>query len=424
VRRLRWIIGSVLITAFGTIVVLNFTPPNKTLETPIEPIYAVDDPQFMRSMGTILGPPLIGGNKITSLYNGVEIFPAMLEAIAQAKRTITFETYIYYQGEIGERFMKALAERAAAGVKVHVLIDYVGGAKIDESYIEQMTAAGAEVERYHPLAWYQLTELNQRTHRKLLVIDGKIGFTGGVGISDEWLGNADSPQHWRDSQFRLEGPAVAQMQATFLDNWMEARGTLLHGDDYFPRLEPVGTSTAQVFMGSADVASESVRMMYLLSIASAKKTIRIANAYFVPDDLAVHTLVEAAKRGVDIQILVPAPEQSDSKMVAHASRGRWGPLLEAGIVISEYQPTMYHCKVMVVDGLWVSVGSTNFDNRSFRLNDEANLNVVDAALAARETETFERDMKLGQRMTLEAWKARPWTERAKESFAKIFRSQL
>ena len=265
--------------------------------------------------------------------------------------------------------------------------------------------------------------MNNRTHRKLLVVDGKIGFTGGVGIADIWQGHAQDPEHWRDTHFRLEGPAVAQMQAAFLDNWLKVQPRVLHGDDYFPPLEGAGGSLAQVFKSSFGEGGESTRLMYLVSIAAAKKSILLANAYFVPDSLAIEELVAASERGVRVEIIVPG-KYIDSNIVRQASRGRWEKLLEAGVAIYEYQPTMYHVKVMVVDGMWSSVGSTNFDNRSFALNDEANLNVLDTAFAARQETIFEQDKGLARQVTLEMWRNRPRMERFKEWLSGLLRAQL
>jgi cardiolipin synthase len=244
-----------------------------------------------------------------------------------------------------------------------------------------------------------------------------------VGIADKWTGNAQDPDHWRDSHFKLEGPAVAQMQAAFMDNWMKTRSRVLHGEEYFPELPQVGKSYAQVFKSSPREGSESVRLMYLLSIASARRRILIANSYFVPDDLSIETLVTARKRGVDVEIVVPGTK-IDSELTRKASRARWGDLLGAGVEIYEYQPTMYHCKVMVVDDLWVSVGSTNFDNRSFRLNDEANLNVFDADFARQQIRDFEADRARSRRVTLEGWKKRPLSEKIMEHAAALLRSLL
>jgi cardiolipin synthase len=298
-----------------------------------------------------------------------------------------------------------------------------GAGKLDNKALQAMRNAGVQVEKFRPPRWYSVTRMNHRTHRKLLVIDGKVGFTGGVGIADQWLGNAESPEQWRDSHFRLEGPAVAHMQAAVMDNWIKARGEVLHGNEYFPPIPEAGPCLAQAVKSSAEEGSESIRLMYLLSIASARSSIRLANSYFVPDDLSVQALVGARERNVQIQIIVPGPH-IDTKLVRRASRARWGPLLDAGVEIFEYQPTMYHCKVMVVDDLWVSVGSTNFDSRSFRLNDEANLNIRDANIALEQKRVFEEDKAKSKRVTLEAWKQRPLSEKLKENLAALLRLQL
>lgn len=413
----------VLASIIATVIALNFIPGEKKITTKISEIYGVQDPQFLRSMSQLLGPPLVPGNQVKELINGDEIFPPMLDAIRGAKKTITFETFIYWSGDIGREFADALAERARAGVKVHVLLDWVGSVKMDEQLLEEMKDAGVEILKYHPLRWYHLSRMNNRTHRKLLVVDGKVGFTGGVGIADNWLGNAQDADHWRDSHFRIEGPAVAQMQAAFMDNWIETSGAVLHGEEYFPQFEPVGEHYAQMFKSSSTESSESVRLMYLLSIAAARKSIYIANAYFVPDDLSVETLVRALKRGVKVKILLPGT-QIDTESVRRASRARWGKLLEAGAEIYEYRPTMYHCKVMIVDDVWVSVGSTNFDSRSFRLNDEANLNIYDHGFAARQIDIFEDDLKKSTRITYDAWRKRPLGEKIIENLAALLRSQL
>ncbi len=385
--------------------------------------FAVEDPQFLRSMGQLLGPAIIPGNRITALQNGDEIFPAMLAAIHGAQASVTFETYIYWSGVIGQEFSDALCERARAGVKVHVLLDWLGAGKIEAKFLTDMASAGVEVERYHPLRWYDLSRLNNRTHRKLLIVDGRVGFTGGVGIADSWSGNGTDQAHWRDSHYMIEGPAVAQMQAAFGDNWIKTRAQVLFGPAYFPELTQIGPSRAQVFKSSRDEGSESVRLMYLLSIASAAKSIRLQAAYFVPDDLTIETLVNARKRGVEIEIIVPGPH-TDSEIVQGASRSRWADLLDAGVVIYEFQPALYHCKVIIVDDIWVSVGSTNFDNRSFRLNDEANLNIYDPVFAAAQTEAFEKDKHLSRVMTAADFKNRSSIGKAYDAAMGLMRQQL
>ena len=385
--------------------------------------FGVEDPQFLRCMGQLLGPGVLAGNRVQALQNGDQIFPAMLEAIHGARQSITFETYIYWSGDIGKKFSDALCERARAGVKVHVMLDWVGCGKMEGKYLKELKATGVEVEQYHPLRWYNLGRLNNRTHRKLLVVDGRIGFTGGVGIADLWDGHAQSKDHWRDSHYQLEGPAVAQMQAAFTDNWIKTRNEVLLGSNYFPELKPVGGSLAQVFKSSRGEGSESVRLMYLLSIASATKTIRLQAAYFVPDELAIETFVAARKRGVKIEIILPGPN-TDAKIVQRASRALWGTLLDAGVEIYEYQPTMYHCKVIIVDDVWVSVGSTNFDDRSFRLNDEANLNIYEASFAAAQVKVFEEDKGKSRLMTRAEFKNRSTLGKIMDKIASLFRRQL
>ncbi len=416
-------IGAIVATLLTTLAVVTFMPPQEKIEQRIEREYNLRDPQFRRSMGVLLGPPITQGNRFEALLNGDGIFPPMLAAIRGAKKSITFETYIYWSGEIGAAFADALSERARAGVKVHVLLDWVGSQKVDEDFVAAMEKSGVQIKKFHKPSWYDITRLNNRTHRKLLVVDGTVGFTGGVGIAPAWTGNAQDPTHWRDSHFKAEGPVVAQMQAVFMDNWIKASGEVLHGETYFPAVPAVGESAGQMFSSSPAGGSESMRLMYLLAIGAASKTIDLSMAYFVPDDLARNALVAAAKRGVRVRIILPGPI-IDTQTVDAASRATWGPLLEAGVQISQYQPTMYHCKVMVIDDLLVSVGSTNFDNRSFRLNDEANLNVYDEAFAKAQVAVFENDLTKSKPVTLAEWQDRPLREKLKERIAGLLAAQL
>jgi cardiolipin synthase len=415
--------GSLLIALLVALFVVNLRPNEKRIEQQVERLYSARDPQFMRAMSVLLGPPVVGGNAYQVLLNGDEIFPSMLSAIRSSKQTITFETYIYWSEEIGSEFADALSERARAGVKVHVLLDWIGSAKMDEEFLTRMQSAGVQVVRYHPPHWSHLGRLNNRTHRKILVVDGQVGFTGGVGIAGQWTGRAQDPQHWRDTHFRVEGPVVAQMQAVFMDNWIKATGHVLHGEPYFPAMAEAGNGAAQMFSSSPTGGSESMHLMYLLSIAAAERTIRLSASYFVPDELALQAMRAALKRGVKLQIITPGPH-IDTELVRRASRARWGELLSAGAEIYEYQPTMYHCKVMIVDELLVSTGSTNFDNRSFRLNDEANLNIYDAAFANQQVHVFEQDLAQSRRITFEEWTNRPLLEKIVEHSASLLGSQL
>ena len=409
-KRATIIVGTVVATIAIALLVVNLSLGDKQIDWRPQHLYGVDDPQFLRTMGVMLGPTLTNGNRVETLLNGDQIFPAMLEAIRSASETVTFETYIYWSGSIGKEFAAALAERASAGVRVHVLIDWVGSGKIDASYLQEMQDAGVEFLRYNKPRWYTIGRVNNRTHRKLLVVDGKVGFTGGVGIADKWLGNAQSPEHWRDSHFRIEGPAVAQFQAAFLDNWTKATGAVLHGTPYFPALQAVGPHRAQMFISSPGGGAESMQLMYLLSINAATRSVRLSMSYFVPDDVAIASFVDALERGVKVQVILPGGK-IDTEVVRRASRATWGKLLRAGAEIYEYQPTMFHCKVLIVDDLWVSVGSTNFDSRSFNVNDEANLNVYDAEFAQRQSAVFEQDLKQSRRISLEEWENRPWQEK-------------
>ncbi len=418
---------TVVLTALATgalvLLALNFTAGEKKVQQQLPRLYSTASPDFERALGSLLGPGIVGGNGVTELLNGDQIFPPMLAAIQGAKKSITFETYIYWSGDIGKQFADALSERARTGVRVHVLLDWVGSAKMDESYLTEMKEAGVQIEKFHKPHWYNLARLNNRTHRKLLVVDGQVGFTGGVGIAPHWMGNAQDPDHWRDSHYLVRGPVVAQMQATFLDNWLKVTGKVLHGELYFPPIAPAGAQKAQMFSSSPSSGSESMQLMYHLAITAAERSIDLSVAYFVPDELTQKLLMDALARGVRVRFITPG-EHTDTETVKAASRATWGPLLQAGALIYEYQPTMYHCKVMIVDQLLVSVGSTNFDNRSFRLNDEANLNVYDAAFAKRQTEVFEDDLKRSRRVTYEEWLNRPLREKAHEKLTGWLRSQL
>jgi cardiolipin synthase len=418
-----WFLAGLLSAGVLTLIVVNLSLGEKKIETQLARLYGSGDAQFRYEMGTLLGPPIVGGNKHQTLVNGDQIFPSMLQAIASATKSISFETYIYWSGDIGEKFATALSERARAGVKVHVLLDWAGSAKMESRLLDQLKEAGVVVERFHEPTWYQLGKLNNRTHRKLLVVDGHVGFTGGVGIAPLWEGNAQDPDHWRDTHFRVEGPVVAQMQSVFLDNWAKASGEVLHGPDYFPPPVIVGNVSANVFSSSPSGGAESMQLMYLMAITAADKSIDLASAYFVPNKLTRAAMVKALKRGVRIRIILPGPH-TDADTVSNASSANWGELLEAGAQIYEYQPTMYHVKSLTLDNRMASVGSTNFDNRSFHLNDEANLNIYDEGFAAEQTRIFEEDLRKSKPMTLAQWQNRPLWDKVKERFASLLSSQL
>jgi cardiolipin synthase len=415
------------LSTLGTLVVVilvrNFRKPEKEAQHRIKRLYDIKSPQLKREMGALLGPTIVPGNSVQALENGDEIFPSMLAAIGAAKRTITFETYIYWSGNIGEQFAEALMERAQAGVLIHIMLDWVGCSKMSSKLVARLKHAGIEVERYHALRWYSLGKLNNRTHRKVLIIDGAVGFTGGVGIADQWSGHAQDPEHWRDMHFKVLGPVVAQMQAAFLDNWIKTTGSVLHGEEYFPALTQAGDQEMQMFISSPKGGSESMRLMYLAAITAAKCSIDIAAAYFIPDPLMIRELVAACERGVRIRVLLPG-KHIDSQTARIASKRGWGPLLQSGAEIHVYQPTMLHCKMLIFDEYMVSVGSTNFDMRSFELNDEASLNVYDSRFAGEMRDVFERDLKSAARFTYGHWQSRGWPEKAAEIVLIPIRSQL
>jgi cardiolipin synthase len=359
-------------------------------------------------------------NKVTILQNGDEIFPAMLEGIRSAKKTITFENFVFAAGRTVDQFAEALAERARAGVCVHFLQDAMGCNCLHGPAMRLLKRSGVEVEIFRFL---HLSRLNYRTHRKLLTIDGRIGFIGGVAISDDWCGNGRIRGCWRDTHYRLEGPAVAQMQQAFTDNWMQTRAEVLHGDNYFPEIVPAGDDVCQVFKSSASEGADSARIMFLISIAAARKKIRIANAYFLPDDLCRQTIIEACERGVDVEVITTG-EDTDQQLVRKVGRARWGPMLEAGVRFFEYQPARFHCKYMIVDDCWVCVGSSNFDNRSLRVNEEANLNVLDGEFARLHQRVFEDDKAHSRRIGIDEWARRPVSEKIAGRLGTVLRTQI
>ncbi|WP_158886044.1 cardiolipin synthase [Rhodanobacter sp. L36] len=417
------VLAAIAITAFVVVVSMNFHRPEKTVRHAVKHCHAIDDPQFALEMDAMLGPDVLEGNSITPLQNGDEIFPSMLQAIREARTSITFETYIYWSGDIGKEFADALKERAKAGIPVHVMLDWAGSEKMERKLLDELVDAGIEVEKYHPLRWYSIARLNNRTHRKLLVVDGRIGFTGGVGIADQWQGHAQDPDHWRDMHFRVEGPVVAQMQAGFMDNWIKSTGRVLHSDVYYPVLSPSGHDRMHLFVSSPAGGNASMHLMYLLAVAAAKKSIDLQAAYFIPDDIMVDALIAATTRGARIRLLVP-DKHIDSRLVRMASRRTWGKLLGAGVEIYEYEKTMMHNKMLILDGLLVSVGSTNFDMRSFNLNDEASLNIYSKEFGRAMTQVMDDDLKGATRYTLEKWNQRSLLQKIGEILVRPFESQL
>jgi cardiolipin synthase A/B len=414
----------VLALAFAFSVAISLLDQPKEVSYLPKHTFSVRDPAFMPSAHALANPSPLKGNRVELFENGDHFFPAMLAAIDGARETVNLETYIFWSGTIASRFRDSLASAARRGVEVRIVLDAVGtGVKLDESDVSAMREAGCVVEFFHKVRPWMLDTLNHRTHRRLLVVDGRIGFTGSSGVADVWLGNADSPDHWRDTQVRVEGPVVAELQAAFQETWGEVHGEALSGDRFYPRLDPSGTAQAQVLSSTGRATSSATKLLYAVSIAAASERILLANSYFVPDREAVQLFSEAAKRGVDIRILVPG-KFNDVPMTKAAGKSGFGDLLKAGIKIYEYQPTMMHTKTMVVDGLFATIGSTNFDNRSFRLNEELNLTVYDSDFAQRLERSFWEDLKRSRPYTLSDWERRPWKQRIAEWAVVPIRSQL
>lgn len=420
-RASRWWLVAGVIAFFGAYFWLTSA---RRLQEPIHAVpFGPGSAAFANTIGPLLGAEFAEGNAIKVLINGDEFFPAMLKAISEAKHSITLETYIWAPGKISDQFIVALSERARNGVKVLVLIDGMGTLKFRDRDRQLMEEAGIQVLTYGREHWYQIKpNISHRTHRKLLIIDGRVGFTGGMCIDDSWLGDAGSKEVWRDTQVRVEGPVVLQMQAVFAANWLETTSSLLVGPEFFPKPTAVGFSRAQCIKSGPEEGPENIRMAYMCAIAAAQKSIDIGNAYFVPDDLAIDMLVAARERGVRVRVVLPAV--NDSRFGRAVSRSRWGRLLAAGVEFYEYLPAMYHSKTMIVDDIYATVGSANFDNRSFSINDEDNINVIDAAVASRLTQAFEDDMKNSRRVTLEEFRNRSIFVRLADHFCGMFRSQF
>jgi cardiolipin synthase len=371
---------------------------------------------------------ITGGNRIEILLNGDDTYPVMLRDIRAAKSTITFAQYLFEGGSLAKEFAEAFAERCRAGVQADILLDSHGSGSTPAEILGLMRDAGCHVEFFRRVEApsiifpWKLLHNNYRSHRRILVIDGKIGFTGGYGISDSWTGNGRTEEHWRDTNARIEGPAVKFLQAAFAESWLETTAIAIGGEGYFPRLDPVGKVPAQIVSRSPAGGSFQNYMLFLLSINSARKSILITNPYFIPDDVITEALLKAAARGVNIVILVPG--KIDSQLTYVTSRGHYGPLLLGGAEIFEYQAALLHAKTMVIDGIWATIGSSNLDNRSFALNQEINLTVYDVALARRLEEIFRQDLKYAKKITYEEWNSRSIFERLFELFAFPVKEQL
>ena len=364
------------------------------------------------------------GNRVQLLENGDGFFPLLLRDIAAARESIHIESYIWWKGEICDQVAAALAQKAKQGVEVRLLVDASGGHKMDRKLRDMMVGAGCQVRAFHPVRFSNLGRLNNRDHRKETIIDGRVGYIGGYGIAKEWTGNAQDKEHWRDTGVRVEGPIVSRLQSAFMENWIEETGEVPAGQKYFPPATVSGSTPAHLAYTSPTGAVSSVQVLYYLAITSAKKSILIQNPYMLPDDDALKALADAVKRGVDVTVMVPATSSTDSPIVQHASHHQFGALMQAGVKIWEFQRTLLHQKVIVVDGVWSCVGSTNFDDRSFQLNDEISMGILDPHLAAELTAAFDADRKFARQRHLEEWKERSFWHKLVDGLAYLGSSQL
>lgn len=397
------------VAVVGVLLMLAQDQETLTVQSPV----AAEDPRFAEYIASLVGAAVQVGDRYTVLRNGDEVFPAMLEAIRQAKQRISFESFIYADGIAGDQFTRELGAAAQRGVTVRVVLDAFGS-EISQETEEQLKRAGVHVAWFNLLRPWTLEEANYRTHRKVLVVDGEVAFTGGLGLADHWLGDAQSPEHWRDTQFKVVGPSVRALEASFYENWIEAGGLSAPALD--PELPSLDTGAESIVVWSNPTGGASnVKLLYLLSIAGARKTIDIQSPYFILDESTRWSLSEARKRGVRVRVLTDG-DITDAVPVKDASREGYQQLLDWGLEIYEYQPTMMHVKAMIVDEVWSVFGSANFDNRSFELNDELTVAAYDRELAASLIRDFQADMQKSVQVNAATWRDRPLWHKLRQLF--------
>ena len=379
---------------------------------------------LMPSLSGLTQSSLENGNSVQVLQNGYGFFTPLMRDIAAARESIHVETYIWAESGIGSILAKQLAGKAREGVEVRILVDASGGRDLKGETQEMLERAGAKVAHFHPIRISNLGRLNNRDHRKLVIIDGRIAYSGGHGISDNWTGNGQDKLHWRDTGLRIDGPLVNRLQACFSENWIEETGEIPAGKKFFPKLAHAGTTPAHVAYTSPSGRVSSVQLLYYLAIKAAKREIIIQNPYLLPDRQAIETLAEAVRRGVDVKIMVPADDVTDSSIVQHASHHHFGTLLERGVKIWEFERTLLHQKVIIIDGVWSSVGSTNFDDRSFQLNDEVNVGILDPQIAAQLKSAFQADLRYARQRHYKEWRNRSLWHKFIDGLAYLGRSQL
>lgn len=389
----------------------------------LDPDFDTDSGEFSNTMVGATGMPLVEGNRVAIYNNGDEFYPAMLEAVESARLSITMEQYVFWNGQVGLRFAEAFADKARQGVPVKLLVDAIGSATMGSRIFRILESGGVQLAWFHPIQWYTLHRANQRDHRKSLIVDGRVAFTGGAGLADCWLGNAQDPSEWRDVQIRVEGPAVAVQQSGFAQNWLQSTGEILSGHEFFPQLSAAGDVQVQTILSSPSGGAGAAGTMYLIAVQCAKRSLLIANPYFIPDPRVTDLLRRACRRGVRVTLML-AGRHNDTWWARQNSLRCYGKMLEAGVEIYEYEPTMLHQKIMMVDGVWATVGTTNFDNRSFALSEETNICFRDPSLVEQLETTFAADLNRCRKITLPDWRRRGAWQKAKEALASLLENQM
>lgn len=423
---LAWALGAwyAAVLAGAVSFVFYHTSPNSHPAVyALEPDFDTESAEFRTTMAGMTGMPLVEGNRVTIYNNGDEFYPAMLDAIDSGQRSVTMEQFIFLNGQTGRRFAEAFAEKARQGVAVKLLVDAIGSAPLGEEILQILQAGGCQLAWFQPVHWYTLNRINQRTHRKSLIIDGRIAFTGGAGLADSWLGSAVDEREWRDIQVRVEGPAALTQQTGFAQNWLLTTGEILGGPDYFPVPEPAGRVEVQTIVSSPYAGAAAAGTMHLIAVQCAKSYLYIANPYFIPDRRLIDMLAAACRRGVTVKLML-AGRHNDTWWARQNSLRLYGRLIEAGVEIYEFLPTMLHQKTMIVDGAWATVGTANFDNRSLALNEETDICFHESELIEELRAIFLADLERCQKVELAHWRRRGLWQRAKERFASLIEDQV
>ena len=390
---------------------------------PLESDLDVDSVEFQSTIEGVTGMPFVPGNRVTIYNNGDEFYPAMLDAIESASQSITMEQYIFWEGHVGRRFAEALSEKARTGVQVKLLLDAIGSSTLGKDIFLILEAGGCQLAWFCPIRWYTLHRANRRDHRKSLIVDGRVAFTGGAGLADHWLGRASNPREWRDVQVAITGPAALVQQTGFAQNWLQATGEIVSGERFFPEAHEEGRVKVQTILSSPPLGAGVVGSMYLIALQCARRELFIANPYFQPDARVIAMLAAARARGVSVKVML-AGKHMDTSWARQNSIRCYGPMLEAGVEIYEFRPTMLHQKTMVVDGIWATVGTANFDNRSFALNEETNLCFHDSTVVEELRAIFNADLERCDRVDLDRWRRRGLWSQLKEQCASLLENEL